>query len=98
MGRPGELQLHCLWSDRSNGRVVPCEETERRSYRYPFSPLKRNKRNAFIVTIAVAPVSASTAIQRPVMPSTVVIRNTPFKPRAKIRSEEHTSELQSRGH
>src|SRR5690625_6536831 len=52
MGCPGELQLHCLWSDKSSGRVVPCEETKRRSCRYPFAPL---------------------------------------------RSEEHTSELQSRG-
>src|SRR5690625_7656551 len=85
MGCPGELQLHCLWSDKSSGRVVPCEETKRRSCLYPFAPLKRNKRNAFNVTIAVAPVSANTAIQSPVMPNTVVIRYTPFMPSAKTK-------------
>ena len=34
--------------------------------------------------VLIAPVSANTANHRPVIPSTVVMRNTPFRPSAKI--------------
>ena len=48
------------------------------------APLKRypSSRRAFSVTSTVAPVSARTAGQRPVMPTTVVTRNTALRPRA----------------
>lgn len=49
-----------------------------------FRQILFSKRNALAVTSTVAPVSASIAIHNPVIPSTVVTRNTAFRPNAMV--------------